>query len=141
MKRMLVLLAMVAMMSGCSLFNDDPDPTVKDAAVAAAQSWLKTIDEGGYAASWDTAAGFFKRALAQGQWEQSLTAVRTPLGALVSRDLISATYKTSLPGAPDGEYMVLQFKTSFENKRNAVETVTPMKDEDGAWRVSGYYIK
>ena len=23
----------------------------------------------------------------------------------------------------------------------AVETVTPMKDEDGVWRVSGYYVK
>ena len=48
---------------------------------------------------------------------------------------------TSLPGAPDGEYVVIQFDTSFTNKKVAVETVTPMKDEDGIWRVSGYYVK
>ena len=47
----------------------------------------------------------------------------------------------SLPGAPDGEYVVLQFDTSFANKKEAVETVTPMLDKDGKWKVSGYYIK
>jgi hypothetical protein len=29
----------------------------------------------------------------------------------------------------------------FENKAAAVETVTPMADPDGAWRVSGYFIR
>jgi len=48
---------------------------------------------------------------------------------------------TSMPGAPDGEYVVIQFESSFANKESAVETVTPMKGEDGVWRVSGYYIK
>jgi hypothetical protein len=46
-----------------------------------------------------------------------------------------------LPGAPDGEYVVIQFEASFEKKKAAVETVTPMVDEDGEWRVSGYYLK
>jgi hypothetical protein len=36
---------------------------------------------------------------------------------------------------------VIQFRASFENKKSAVETVTPMKDEDGQWRVSGYFMK
>jgi hypothetical protein len=48
---------------------------------------------------------------------------------------------TSLPGAPDGEYVVIQFMSSFENKRFAIETVTPMKDKDAKWRVSGYYMR
>ena len=30
---------------------------------------------------------------------------------------------------------------SFGNKKAAVETITPMLDKDGKWRVSGYYIK
>jgi hypothetical protein len=46
-----------------------------------------------------------------------------------------------LPGAPDGQYVVIQFETSFENKHNAVETVTPMLEPNGQWRVSGYYIR
>jgi hypothetical protein len=55
--------------------------------------------------------------------------------------LLSATYTTQLPGAPDGEYVVLQYDTSFEHKKTAIETVTPVMDKDGKWRVSGYYIK
>jgi len=49
--------------------------------------------------------------------------------------------KSFVPGAPDGEYVVLRFETSFENKAKAIETVTPMREKDGTWRVSGYYIK
>jgi len=99
------------------------------------------VDEGKYADSWDEAAEYFKRAVKKEQWEESLLAVREPLGKLVSRELKSQTYKNSLPGAPDGQYVVIQFQSSFENKKSAIETVTPVLDKDGNWRVSGYYIK
>ena len=55
--------------------------------------------------------------------------------------MVSKTYAEALPGAPDGKYVVVQYRTSFERKESAVETVTPMLDEDGRWRVSGYFIK
>ena len=64
-----------------------------------------------------------------------MQAVRNPLGKLISRQVKSKTYMTSLPGAPDGEYVVIQFETSFENKESAIETVTPMMDKDAKWRV------
>jgi hypothetical protein len=67
--------------------------------------------------------------------------VREPLGKTVSRTVKSMQYTTTLPGAPDGEYVVIQFDSSFTNKKTAVETITPMLDKDGMWRVSGYYIK
>ena len=66
---------------------------------------------------------------------------RTPFGALKSRKVKSTQYTTTLPGAPDGHYVIVQFDTSFEHKAAAIETVTPMKDPDGSWRVSGYFIK
>ena len=59
----------------------------------------------------------------------------------IYRTLKYKKYTTALPGAPDGEYVVLQFETSFQNKKFAMEKVTPMRDRDGKWRVSGYYIK
>jgi hypothetical protein len=110
-------------------------------ALIAAEKWLATVDEGKYAESWQDAAAYFKNAVSKEQWEQSLQAVRKPLGKLLSRRIQSKSYQRSLPGAPDGEYVVIQFKTSFGNKSSAVETVTPMVDKDGRWRVSGYFIK
>ena len=110
-------------------------------AVAAAKTWLALVDEGFYGDSWETSAAYFKSAITKEKWEQIITAVRNPLGRLVSRELISKTYTQSLPNAPDGEYVVIQFATSYENLKSAIETITPMLDNDGEWRVSGYYIK
>ncbi len=111
------------------------------AAVYAAEKWLALVDSGKYAESWNQAAVYFKNAVRQEQWEQSLQAVRKPLGRLLSRTVKNKAFMTSLPGAPDGEYVVIQFDASFENKKSAIETVTPMLESDGNWRVSGYYIK
>jgi hypothetical protein len=107
---------------------------------AAAESWLALVDDGKYAESWDAAAEYLKNAVSKDDFVKSLNAARKPLGKAKSREVKSKEYQTSLPGAPDGEYVVIQFKTSLENKKSAVETVTPMMDKDKKWRVSGYYI-
>jgi hypothetical protein len=117
------------------------DSEKEKAAVAAAEEWLAMVDDGKYVESWKEASQYFKNAVKREQWEQSLQAVRNPLGKLISRKVKSKTYMTSLPGAPDGEYVVIQFKSSFENKKSAIETVTPMMDKDEKWRVSGYYMR
>ena len=131
------LVCMLISVTGCSKSN----PEAEKAAIDAAQTWLGLVDNQQYAQSWEQAAGYFKNAVSKEQWEQSMNTYRAPLGKLKSRVVKSASYRTSLPGAPDGQYVVIQFKSSFENKASAVETVTPMLDKDGSWRVSGYYIK
>jgi len=117
------------------------DPGKEKAAVMAAQKWVSLVDAGKYAESWKEAAGYFKAAVSQEKWEQALQSVRKPLGKIISRKVKTKTYQTTLPGAPDGEYVFIQFETSFQNKEFAIETVTPMMDKDGQWRVSGYFIK
>jgi len=111
------------------------------AAVHASEKWLQLIDNGKYDQSWDEAALFFKNAVIKEQWNHSLNSARKPLGKLISRKVNTTTYRTSLPGALDGEYVVIQFNAIYENKKSATETVTLMLEKDGKWRVSGYYIK
>jgi hypothetical protein len=117
------------------------DPAAEKAAQQSAQSWLSLIDSEKYGQSWAEAASLFKQTVTQTQWESAVKAARGPLGKLQSRKLQSADYRRTLPGAPDGEYVVIQYASAFENKKSATETITPMKDKDGVWRVSGYYIK
>lgn len=117
------------------------DEAKERAALAVAQQWLAAVDQGQYAKTWKEAASYFRNAVTQDSWEQSMEAVRKPLGKRVSRSVTSVTYTTALPGAPDGEYVVIHFETVFEHKSAAVETVTPMLDTDGKWRVSGYFIQ
>ncbi|HEY2808507.1 MAG TPA: DUF4019 domain-containing protein [Steroidobacteraceae bacterium] len=110
-------------------------------AEAAARAWLALVDAGRYADSWSSAAGMFRQKITASQWAAAAAGARAPLGALKSRTLQSATPRSTLPGAPDGEYVVIQFASSFEHKASAVETVTPMKDADGRWHVSGYFVQ
>lgn len=133
------LLAIGLILSGVTAVASDLEK--EGAALSAAEKWLSIVDERQYGKSWKEAAQLFRSAIQPQQWQQSVQAVREPLGKLISREVKSKTYKISLPGAPDGEYVVIQFDTSFEHKKKAVETVTPMMDKDGLWRVSGYYIK
>jgi hypothetical protein len=123
----------------CALASAQAKP--EQLAQTSAESWLALTDSGKYAQSWDEAAQFFKAAVTKDKWQDALHQVRDPLGKLVSRKLASASYTKSLPGAPDGEYVVIKYDTSFENKQTATETIVPMLDKDGKWRVSGYFIK
>ncbi|MGB5062634.1 MAG: DUF4019 domain-containing protein [Candidatus Competibacter sp.] len=107
----------------------------------SANSWLALVDSAQYGQSWDEAATLFKSAVPKQEWEKAVRSARTPLGALKLRVFKSATFAHSLPGAPDGEYVVIQFDTQFEHKTAAVETVTPMREQDGSWKVSGYYVR
>lgn len=112
-----------------------------DAAIAAAKEWLALIDAKEYQKSWQEAAPFFKEHVKEQLWEQQIALVRGPLGQAESRELLGAQFTKTLPGAPEGEYVVIQFKTNFAEKPDSIETITPMLTGDGSWRVSGYFIK
>ena len=107
----------------------------------AAQVWLALTDSGQYAQSWDSAAEVFKASVAKATWSSAISSARSPLGALKSRKLKSAMLTRNVPGAPAGEYVVIQYDTQFENAASAIETITPMHEKDGSWKVCGYYIK
>ncbi len=136
----MVCLVLIGLFFLCSIAVAET-PEKEAAAVVAAEQWLSLVDQGQDAESWKEAAEYFKNVVNQTQWEQMAQATRKPLGRITSRNVKTKVYTTTLPGAPDGEYVVIEFATSFENKRSAIETVIPMLDKDGKWRVSGYYIK
>jgi hypothetical protein len=136
--RVLVWLGVVAAVFAAPVRAADKP---EDLAQTAAESWLKLTDAGDAGASWDQAARLFKGAVTKEQWTQALAGVRPPLGKVVSRKLASRQYSEKLPGAPDGKYVTIQYETVFERKASAVETITPMLDPDGVWRVSGYFIR
>jgi len=117
--------------------SDNPEAAAESAALA----WLVLVDAGNYSASWVAASASFRQHVPQSQWQTAAANARAPFGALRSRKLQSATFTHSAPGAPDGEYVIITFASSFEKKAGAIETVTPMLDSDGSWRVSGYYIR
>ncbi len=134
-RTLLVSMLALAIGAGSALGSD-----AETEAVEAADRWLALVDSGRFGESWREAASLLRQAVPKAQWETSVGAARRPFGALLSRRVRGTQYAESLPGAPDGRYVVIEYDTVFERKKLAVETVTPMWDGD-AWRVSGYYIK
>jgi hypothetical protein len=135
--RVIMLVTIVAVSGGRLFASAKPEAE----AQKSAEQWLALIDAGKYGEGWNTAAEYLKTTVSEKQFESSVSPVRKPLGDVLSRNLKSAKYTTSVPGAPDGQYVILQFNTSFANKKAAIETVTSMLEKNGTWKVSGYYIK
>jgi serine/threonine protein kinase len=107
-----------------------------------AEMWIVGIDSGKYSQSWKDASEFLRSAIAESAWVSALEVVRKPLGAVRSREIRENLKKaTALPGAPDGEYFIIQFDTSFASKADAVETVTFKLEADGGWKAAGYFVR
>ena len=115
-------------------------PTGQQPDLTAAKTWVGLVDAKRWDDSWATAGTLFKSQMPQPRWALTIAPVREPLGAVSSRVVNGVTKSKSLPGAPDGEYEIVQFETTFANKADATETVV-LSHEATGWKVDGYFIK
>ena len=111
------------------------------AAMAAARDWLLMTDHGDAAESHKRAGARFRTAMSVADWQSALARERTPRGAVVQRALTQTAFQASLAAGVDGDFALLQFRTSFAKQTEAGESVTLEREADGAWRVIGYFIK
>lgn len=109
-------------------------------AAKAARAWVAIVDDRKWEQSWQAAAAMFKSQVTAAGWAAAVEPVRTPLGAVLKRQFHNATKHDSLPGAPAGDYEIVEFKTSFAKAKDMTETVVLSK-EDGSWKVVGYFIR
>jgi len=107
----------------------------------AAAAWLALVDRGDADASWQAAGAFFRAAATTSDWAEKLQAARAPLGPLTSRMLAVVQRVDGLPGAPPGEYEVQQYHSVYDERVAVVEMLTLVREDDGQWRVVGYFIR
>jgi hypothetical protein len=139
-RRQLLVLSLACWLGAISLPGIAGEAEDVAAAMAAAKKWLALTDAGKYDDSWDHAATALKTAVTKEQWNAALAQARKPMGGVKSREqLKSAPLKVT--NAPVGEFVAIQFTTQFENGPEIVETIAPMRERDGTWKVSGYYVK
>jgi hypothetical protein len=136
------VLAVCFSISAFGASNDKDKGKVDTAAVkVVVEKWLALVDSGAYEESWKKSSELFRSQVKQTEWKDQIQKARAPLGKYVKRELRLKQIETSLPGAPDGHYVIFQYLTTFENKKDATETITPHLDKDKHWRVSGYVIR
>jgi hypothetical protein len=102
--------------------------------------WLSYIDKKASQASWFATSPLFQQSISLEKWQASLETNRYPFGNVIARRLFKATERSELPGAPEGNYMVLQYRTQFEFKTSSVETVTLVQSNESQWQTIGYFI-
>lgn len=115
-------------------------PAVYRAVEADARNWVALVDKAAWQQSWAAAGTAFRTAVTADQWTAQVDPVRSPLGAVNSRKLATIEAPGALPGAPEGDYRIARFATSYENAAGAVETVVLVKEDD-EWKVVGYFIR
>ena len=111
-------------------------PAAETAAASAARQWLALVDAGDWNGSWIATSQAFKSLNTSETWAEVSRSVRPPLGALVSRTLITEEY---VPAPPYG-YQVVKFKTNYANKTGAIETLSLAREGD-SWHVAAYTIE
>lgn len=110
-----------------------------DSARQAAQEWLALLDADEYEATWTEAASLFRSKLDTAQWVRQVKQAHGPLGPFESRSLVESRYTASMPNAPEGEYVIAQYRATY-GAEDVVETVS-LRKEQGEWRVFGYLIR
>lgn len=136
---LLGLLALAAMPQ--NMPTDQTAPVAASAAtdpqvVDAARQWLTLVDQGKWEDSYRGTMASFRKLNSLKVWADTSEKVRVPLGAVLSRVLLS---QQNLPAPPYG-YEVVKFRTSYANKADAIETVS-LDKEGGIWRVAGVTIE
>ncbi|HEY1328123.1 MAG TPA: DUF4019 domain-containing protein [Casimicrobiaceae bacterium] len=117
-------------------------PTLGDdkAVIAASEKWLRLLDDGKLGAAWDLSAALLKSSVTRAKWISGIRDARKPFGKVQTRTADKFARAHQMPGAPDGDYVLVAFQTTFANGKRAEEQITWQLDEE-TWRVSGYYIR
>jgi hypothetical protein len=107
-------------------------------AADVSQNWLNLLDQGKYGESWDAASNIFRYTLKREEWIKAATKLRQPLGRVLSRQLMNEQPKKNPAGLPEGLYMLMAYKTAFQNRPDGIELVTLVWSTDNTWKVLSY---
>ncbi len=125
---------------GPSMIAEETGKIVDNSVEREAREWTALIDSQAWQESWQNTGMQFQTAVSAQDWVVQIASVRTPLGAVTNRVLKTVDAYDTLPGAPDGDYRIVQFETTFAQPRLWTETVV-LQRETGEWKVVGYFIK
>lgn len=120
----------------------EPEAETSSSALAtsdvmiSARQWLALVDAYKWLDSWNATGQSFKELNTSETWASTAKGIQPALGAVLSR---TASSQEAVPAPPAG-YEMVKFRTSFENKPDATETLTLVR-EDASWKVVGYWIE
>jgi hypothetical protein len=95
----------------------------KDQLREEAIIYLELLDQGRFAEAWQVMLPIFQALEPRVQWHNRQQAIRAAYGALEFREFFLIEYRDHYILSPDGEYIIVQFKSSFQHKAATTETI------------------
>jgi Protein of unknown function (DUF4019) len=133
-----------AVQSGAPPTAADPvQPTMRDdkETIVASEKWLALLDGGKAGAAWDASSAQLQQQVTRKEWIAGISDVRKRFGKFSSRKAEKFARSHSLPGAPEGDYSIIEFESTYANGKKAQEQVIWTLETGDIWRVSGYFIR
>jgi hypothetical protein len=109
-------------------------------AIKAATKWLELLDANQLSRAYDQCAELLKKDVTRQKFASGVRDFRKPYGKVKDRQPSKFARAHVMPGAPEGDYALIEFETTFAKKKGD-EQVVWMLEKDGIWRVSGYFIR
>ncbi|RMF46310.1 MAG: DUF4019 domain-containing protein [Deltaproteobacteria bacterium] len=122
-------------------FEKKLDPVKADSARQATLRFLHMVDQDQFADSWSMSAHLLREKIPQDKWAGKLKLHRAQCGKFLEREETEINYATEASGEQKGEFFTLNFAADYERCPEVTETVTVMLEEDGQWRVGGFFVK
>lgn len=117
--------------------DDSSDAQEADPRVEVATAWLQHLDRGELEKTWETASPQSRGIFSRKAWISTLRTARDGLRAVEGRELLEVEEIPTPPGAPDGEYARVTFRTRFQS-RSVTESVSLIRSDEEGWRVFGF---
>ena len=135
-----LLFPVLLLVSGFTLMP--PQQTPEKEAQEAAESWLRLIDSGKYAESWDELAEVAKAKVPKDSWEKLRNSDERPgdVEEGKPKKLILATSLPSAMSVPGQASVILEYQRPYDRHRSTFEMVELVLEAGRGWRVA-YYMK
>jgi hypothetical protein len=122
---------------------EDLQPTSEEdkESIEAGKRWLELLDADQAGAAWDSASKQLRSIVKRDKFIADVRSVRKPLGKLASRTPLKFARAHELPGAPAGDYALIEFEAKFANGKRLTEQLVWSAESGDTWRVAGYYYR
>jgi hypothetical protein len=110
-------------------------------SIEAGKKWLELLDSGNAGAAWDLASKQLQSVVKRDAFVAEISTVRKPLGKIDTRTPVKFARSHELPGAPSGDYAIVEFDTKYANGKHLSEQVIWTIESGDIWRVAGYYYR
>ena len=95
----------------------------RDHLDSQADNDLKLLDQNRFEDAWLAMSKHFQALNNRAQWQNRQQVLRTAYGSPISRQFFGINYRQSYSYSPDGSYVIVQYKSVFQNKDDTFETI------------------